>query len=194
MKGFRIPQRSEVSPQNQAIFDRLASMLGIVPNLYAGFALSAHALSTYLALENGKSSLNARQREVIQLIVSQVNDCQYCLTAHTEIARMNGFTDEQVREIRLGSATFDSRLDAIVRLAKSVAENRGQSDDGLMEAFYAAGLTNENLVDLLIVIGYQIVANYLQALFNMPLDFPLAGYWENQLTEHQENMLRHREG
>ena len=186
MKGFRILERNEVTAENQVLFDRLTSMLGIVPNLYAGFAWSANGLSTYLALENGKSSLNARQREVIQLIVSQVNDCVYCLTAHTEIARMNGFTDEQIREIRSGSATFDRRLDAIVKLAKSVAENRGRSDDASLEAFYAAGLTNENLVDLVIVIGHQIVANYLQALINMPLDFPLAGHWENQ--------VRHREG
>ena len=186
MKGFRIPQRNEVTSENQVIFDRLTSMLGTVPNLYAGFAWSAHALSTYLALENGKSSLNARQREAIHLIVSQINDCEYCLTAHSEIARMNGFTKEQIEEIRLGSATFDGRLDAIVKLARSVAENRGRSDELSLQAFYAAGLTNENLVDLVVVIGYNIVANYLQALINTPLDFPLAGNWENT--------LRHREG
>lgn len=186
IKGFRIPQRTEVTEENQAIFDQLTSILGTVPNLYAGFAWSAHALSTYLALENGKSSLNARQREVIQLVVSQVNDCQYCLTAHSEIARMNGFTEEEIREIRRGRATFDPELDAIARLARNVAEKRGRSDDASLKAFYAAGLTNENLVDLVIVVGYQIVANYLQGLINMPLDFPLQGYWEDQ--------LRHREG
>ena len=185
IKGFRIPQRTEVTPENQAIFDRLASMLGTVPNLYAGFAWSAHALSTYLALENGKSSLNARQREAIHLIVSQVNDCQYCLTAHSEIARMNGFTKEQIAEIRLGSAPFDRQLDAIVKLAKSVAENRGRSDEALLQVFFAAGLTNENLVDLVVVIGHMIVANYLQALINAPLDFPLAGNWED-LSRHRE--------
>jgi len=185
MKGFHIPQRTDVTPGNQVIFDQLTSMLGTVPNLYAGFAWSANALSTYLALENSRSSFNARQREVIHLTVSQVNDCLYCITAHSEIARMNGFTEEQIKEIRSGRATFDSQLDAIVRLTKSITENRGRSDEGPLQAFYAAGMTHENLVDLVLVIGYMIIANYLQALINMPTDFPLAAHWENP--------LRHRE-
>jgi uncharacterized peroxidase-related enzyme len=174
IKGFRIPQRTEVTSGNQVIFDQLTSMLGTVPNLYAGFAWSANALSTYLALENGKSSLNARQREVIHLIVSQVNDCGYCITAHTEIARMNGFTEEQIKEIRSGTATFDPRLDAMARLAKSITENKGLSDEPSLQVFYAAGLTNENLVDVVLIVGYTIIANYLHALINTPLDFPLA--------------------
>jgi uncharacterized peroxidase-related enzyme len=186
MKGFSIPRRTEVTQGNQVLFDKLTSILGTVPNLYAGFAWSANALSTYLALENGKSSLNARQREAIHLVVSQINDCQYCITAHAEIARMNGFTEEQIKEIRSGRATFDIRLDAIVRLAKNITENRGRSDEGSLEAFYAAGLTKENLVDVVLVIGYKIIANYLQALINTPLDFPLAAHWENP--------IRHREG
>jgi len=185
IKEFRIPQRNEVTSENQVIFDQLIYMLGTVPNLYAGFAWSAHALSTYLALENGKSSLNARQREAVQLIVSQVNDCGYCLMAHSEIARMNGFTKEEIGEIRNGSASFDPRLDAIVRLAGSVAENRGRCDDTLLQAFFSAGLTNENLVDLVVVIGHMIVANYLQALIKAPLDFPLTGNWED-LSIHRE--------
>ena len=185
MKEFRIPQRNEVTSENQVIFDQLTSMLGTVPNLYAGFAWSAHALSTYLALEKGKSSLNARQREAVHLIVSQVNDCVYCLTAHSEIARMNGFTQEQIGEIRAGSASFDSQLDAIVRLARSVAENRGRCDEALLQSFFSASLTNENLVDLVVVIGHMIVANYLQALIKAPLDFPLAGNWED-LSRHRE--------
>ena len=186
MKSFQIPQRNEVTSENQVIFDQLNSILGTVPNLYAGFAWSAHALSTYLALENGKSSLNARQREAIHLIVSQVNDCKYCLTAHSEIARMNGFTKEQIGEILAGSARFDQQLDAIVSLARSVAENKGRCDETLLQTFFAAGLTNENLVDLVIVIGYTIIANYLQALINTPLDFPLAGDWEDLLRLREE--------
>lgn len=186
MKGFRIPHRTEITSENRALFDKLTSMLGTVPNLYAGFAWSTHALRTYLALENAKSSLNARQREAIHLIVSQVNNCQYCITAHSEIARMNGFTKEQIEEIRTGTATFDRRLDAIVRLAGSVAENKGRCEETLVQSFFAAGLTNENLVDLVVVVGYMIVANYLQALINIPLDFPLAGDWEDVLRHREE--------
>ncbi|HEX3934216.1 MAG TPA: carboxymuconolactone decarboxylase family protein [Puia sp.] len=186
MKGFSFPQRAEVTRSNQIVFDRLTSLLGAVPNLYAGFAWSENALTTYLALENSKSSLNARQREAIHLVVSQVNDCRYCIIAHSQIARMNGFTDEEIKEIRLGTAGFDKGLDAMIQLAKNIAENGGACNDDMLNAFYLAGLTKENLVDIVLVIGYTIIANYLQALIKAPVDFPLTIDWEDP--------LRYREG
>src|ERR1700743_1724938 len=147
MKGLSIPQRSDITPGNRVIFDKLASILGAVPNFFAAVPWSANALSTYLALENSKSSLNARQREAIHLVVSRVNDCRYCIVAHSQIARMNGFTEEQIKEMLVGTAGFDKELDAMIQLAKSIAENGGACNDDMLNAFYLAGLTKENLVD-----------------------------------------------
>ena len=39
-----VPTHDPVSPANQAIFDTLKKQLGFVPNPYATFAHSAHAL------------------------------------------------------------------------------------------------------------------------------------------------------
>ena len=75
MTTFSVPTRDDVTPDNQAIFDNLKKALGFVPNLYATFAYSPTALGTYLALQNAKSSLKPKEREVINLVVSQVNDC-----------------------------------------------------------------------------------------------------------------------
>jgi alkylhydroperoxidase family enzyme len=83
MKTVTVPTYDSVSPGNQAIFDNLKKALGFVPNLYATFAHSETALPTYLALQNAKSSLSAKAREVINLAISEVNQCQYCLAAHT---------------------------------------------------------------------------------------------------------------
>jgi alkylhydroperoxidase family enzyme len=73
MKSFPIPQSGQVSATNQALFDNLKKAVGFVPNLYAVLAHSDHALGNYLALQNGRTSLRAREREVINLVVSQVN-------------------------------------------------------------------------------------------------------------------------
>lgn len=174
MTTINVPTREEVSPANQAIFDTLNSKLGIVPNLYATFAHSEHALGNYLAFQGAKSSLNAKAREVIYLAVSQVNDCEYCLAAHTAIARMNGFDDAQILEIRGGRASFDAKLDALARLAKNIAVKRGHADQALVDAFFAAGWTKANLVDTIVAIGDKTVTNYLHATTRVPVDFPAA--------------------
>lgn len=174
MKTFTIPTAATVSPANQAIFEQLKKGLGMVPNLYATFAHSDNALGNYLTLQNGKSSLNAKEREVINLVVSQVNECAYCLAAHTALGGMVGFKPEQIIEIRKGGASFDPKLDALAKLVKSAAENRGHAAPALIDAFFAAGYTEGNLVDTVVVIGDKIITNYLHALTQVPVDFPAA--------------------
>ncbi len=174
MSFFKIPTRNDVTPDNQGIFDNLTKMLGFVPNLYATFAHSATALGTYLNLQNAKSSLTSKQREVINLVVSQVNTCEYCLSAHTAVGKMVGFTDEQILEIRTGRATFDPKLDALAQFARDVTEHRGHVATAATEAFLAAGWTEGNVVDVVMVIGDKIISNYLHGVTKIEIDFPVA--------------------
>jgi uncharacterized peroxidase-related enzyme len=174
MSFFKIPSRDDVTADNQAIFDNLKKMLNFVPNLYATFAHSATALGTYLTLQNAKSSLNSKQREVINLVVSQVNDCDYCLAAHTAVGKMVGFTDAQILEIRTGRATFDPKLDALAQFVREVAERRGHVAVSATEAFLAAGWTEGSVVDVIMVIGDKIISNYLHGVTKIAIDFPAA--------------------
>ena len=174
MTTIQVPSRDQVAPANQAIFDQLQKALGFVPNLFATFALSQNALGTYMALQHAKSSITGKAREVINLVVSQVNACQYCLAAHTAIGKMHGLTDAQVMEIRRGGASFDPKLDALARLVKNIAVERGHGDPALREAFFAAGWTQENLVDAIVGIGDKTISNYLHSTTQIPVDFPAA--------------------
>jgi uncharacterized peroxidase-related enzyme len=171
---FPVPTRDAVSESNQAIFDKLQSGLGMVPNLYATLAHSPTALGDYLALQNRKSSLKAKEREVINLVVSQVNGCEYCLAAHTVLGKMNGFSDAQILEIRRGQATFDPRLNALATFVHSVAQQRGKPNEALTHALLEAGYTRENIVDVVITIGDKIITNYLHGVTKVPVDFPPA--------------------
>jgi AhpD family alkylhydroperoxidase len=174
MTTINVPTREEVSPANQAIFDNLKKGLGMVPNLYATFAHSETALANYMSFQNAKSSIAGKSREVVNLVVSQVNACQYCLAAHTMLGKMNGFTDEQIMEIRHGRASFDTKFDALAQLVKGITLSRGHVDQLLIDAFFAAGWTKENLVDTIVVIGDKTVSNYLHAATQVPVDFPAA--------------------
>jgi len=171
---FTVPTREEVSPANQVLFDNLKKGLGTVPNLYATMAYSQNALGTYLALSGAKTSLKAKEKEVVNLVTSQVNNCDYCLAAHTYIGKLNGFSDEQILEIRTGRASFDAKLDALAVLTQSFVQTNGRPDATLVDRFYEVGYTNENLVDVIIVIGDKVITNYLHGVTKVPVDFPAA--------------------
>lgn len=174
MENFSIPTKNEVSESNQATFTNLEKAFGFVPNLYAYYGKSETALADYLALQNRKSSLKAKEREVVNLITSQINSCRYCQSAHTALGKMNGFTDEQILELRKGNASFDSKLDALVKFTASVVKNKGNATQESKDAFFAAGYSEVNMIDVVIVVGDKIISNYIHNLTGFAIDFLLA--------------------
>ena len=174
MKTFEVPTREQVNENNQAIFDNLKSNLGFVPNLYASFAHNETALGDYLNLSGRKTTLSGKEKEVINLVVSQVNNCQYCLSAHTAIGKMNGFTDDQILEIRTGLVSFDSKLDALAQFVKNATENRSKPDAEYIEALFEAGYNEASLIDIIILIGDKFITNFIYGSTKIPIDFPVA--------------------
>ena len=176
MPTFQVPTRDQVSVQNQGLFDNLQKGLGFVPNLYATFGLSDNGLGAYLAFQQSqtKGAFKAKEREAINLVVSQANNCVYCQAAHTALGKMNGFSDDQILQLRAGHADFDPKLDVLVKLAKAITETKGHPAPELIDNFVAAGYSLNSVVDLLLLIGDKIIANYLHSITQIPVDFPAA--------------------
>lgn len=181
MTTFKVPSRDEVNSQNQSNFDALQKAIGMVPNLYATIAYSENGLSRYLAFQGAKTSLTNKEKEAVNLVVSQVNGCRYCLSAHTVIGKMNGFSDADTIDIRSGHSK-DAKLDALVTLAKDITENKGRVSPANLDAFYAAGYSNGSLVDVILQVSDKIAMNYLHNLTQIPVDFPVAADIEDAVN------------
>lgn len=173
MTTFTVPTRDQVTPANQDIFDNLQKALGFVPNLYATIAHSDNGLSRFLAYQNAKTSLNNKEKEAVNLIVSQVNGCVYCQSAHLVLGKMNGFSEDQLLDIRKGKST-DAKLNALVQLSAEITQNKGNASTEAVDAFFAQGYTHENLVDLILQVSDKTALNFLHNLTQVPVDFPLA--------------------
>lgn len=83
---------------------------------------------------------------------------------------MNGFAVEQIEEIKQGSASFDTQLDALVKLAKDVTVKRGKPNQTLLKNFFEAGFDKEHLIDTLIVIGDTTISNLVNCVAQTPID------------------------
>lgn len=107
-------------------------------------------------------------------MVSQVNNCAYCLAARTAVGKMLGYTPDQILEIRGGGVSFDPHLDALAKLVRNIALERGHADPALVQAFFAVGWTDGNLVDTILAVGDKMITNFLHATTLVPMDFPVA--------------------
>jgi alkylhydroperoxidase family enzyme len=83
---------------------------------------------------------------------------------------MNGFTEEEILDIRSAKAT-DNKLNALVQLAEAITKNRGNANADLVDAFFAQGYTNESLVDLILQVSEKTAMNYLHNLTQVPVDY-----------------------
>lgn len=176
MKTITVPSKDQLSAESQTILESVEKKMGKIPNLYATIGHSSSALKSMLETEASlahDSSFSAKEREAINLVVSQVNACDYCLAAHTAIAKMRGFTEDETIEIRKGSFS-DARLDAAIKLAQSIANNKGNAGNAALENFFNAGYDEKALVELSALVALRSFTNYVFANTQIPVDFPLA--------------------
>jgi len=174
MARFSIPTKAEVTEDNQLIFDNLEKGLGFVPNLYAYYATNETALGDYLTFQNRKSTLSKKEIEIVNLVVSQYNDCGYCLSAHTVVAGMNGFSSEEILEVRNNTTHKDSKLAALADFTLAVTKEKGKVSNQQKENFFAAGYSEANLIDVVLKIGDKVISNYIHNIADFAIDFPLA--------------------
>jgi len=174
LKKIAVPTKDQVNEESQVIFDQLKSKLGMVPNLYATIGYSSNALSSYLTYSNsaGKGSFTTKEKEAIMLAVSEVNNCDYCKSAHTAIAKMNGFTQEETVQLRQATIE-DERLNALTSLAKEVAEKAGHVSDEAKQRFFDQGFDEKALIDFVSVVTAITFTNYVHSITDIEIDFPL---------------------
>lgn len=169
-----LPGEAGINKKNKDFTAYFNKRLGHTPNLLLAMMHSDNALSNYYSFHRRKTSLSKREVEAITLTVSQCNHAMYCLSAHTMIAKLNGFSDEEILELRSGAASFDSRLDALVKLAGCLTLHACNINDRLIEDFFAKGYTKEHFMDMLQVIGDAFITNITGNVFQFPIDYPLA--------------------
>lgn len=172
MHTFCIPKKEDVSPLNKKYFDYFNDKLGIMPNLYAILAYSDTGLETYVQLQSRKQLLTIEEKEVISLVVGAFNESAYCLQSHAMIARLNGFSEQQIAEIKTGTAAFDPKYDTLARLTYSMVLNRCKPEDSTLDQFFSMGYTNSHLVDVVLCIGANMISNMLTRTMDVPLDNP----------------------
>jgi len=167
MQGFEIhtvatrPELAEV-----------AARYGFVPNLFAILAEAPAALETYATLASilDKTSLSPTERQIVLLAVSHENGCGYCMAAHSAIAGMLGVSAEVIAALRDGQPLAEPRLEALRTLTTRIVRDRGFLPPAQVQAFFDAGYTRAQLLEVLVGVAIKTFSNYVNHLAETPLD------------------------
>ena len=154
------------------IFD--GPLKGMHINIFKGFANSPAALQGFLGFKSGLGSgeLSPAEAEIVALIVGERNSCDYCVAAHTTIAKSSGLTEDQTIAARKGDALGDARLDAIATFTRALVEKRGFVDDADLDAFRGAGFGDSEIVEVIAHLALNTFTNYFNHVNETEVDFP----------------------
>ncbi len=145
---------------------------GFVPNLLGLMAGAPTNLKAYLMLGQalGETTFTPVEQQVIALTVSRINECTYCMAAHSGIAKMAGMSDITLASLREGDSLDEARLDALATFVAAVVTKRGRVSLDDQAAFFAAGFSQSQVLEALVGVTMKTLSNYTNHIAETPLD------------------------
>jgi uncharacterized peroxidase-related enzyme len=178
-KESKMSRIQAIDPEQTAgkVQDLLAGVhrsLGVTPNLYRVTAQSPAALESMLGLTGSlaKGRLGARIRESIALAVAEVDQCDYCLSAHAALGKGAGLNDDDIDVAREGRAT-DPRTAAMLRFAQLVTLKRGQIAETDLAEVRRSGVADGEILEIVAHVALNVFTNYVNLVAETEIDFPV---------------------
>ncbi len=172
MKNIDTINPEAATGKAKELLDAVQGKLGMVPNMIRALANSPAALEVYLgfgALDHG--SLSPALREQIALTVAEVNNCEYCLAAHSAIGTMVGLSEEQIIDSRRATAS-DSQTATALRFAKALVTKQGWASAEELDQVRAAGFDDGDITEIVAHVSKNIFTNYFNHVAEVEIDFP----------------------
>ncbi|WP_301099408.1 carboxymuconolactone decarboxylase family protein [Otariodibacter sp.] len=180
MSTFQIHTYETAPEQSKEILKAVKNTNGFVPNLIGVLANAPTALETYRTVGgiNGRNSLTAEEREVVQITAAVVNGCGFCVAGHTKIAlKLLNMPKEVVEAIRTTTRIeSDHKLDTLARFTLTVMLQKAKLSEAQLKVFFDAGYTQQNAIDVILGVSLATLCNYVNNIANTPINPELQGF------------------
>ncbi len=143
-----------------------------IPNLEGILAESPATLKSGMALWDlfESSSFSSIEQQVVYLTANYEHGCNYCMAAHSGLAKMIGMAPEDIEALRLGEPLADKKLQALRYFTRQMIEARGWVTDEDIKNFLAAGYTKRHVLEVILGIAVKTIHNYTNHIAETPLD------------------------
>ncbi len=169
----------EATGKTKELFIAIQGKLGVVPNMMRTMGNSPALLEAYLnfsgALAHGK--LGAKTGELLAMTVSEKNNCDYCLSAHTYIGeKLVRINASALTDARNGNSD-DIKTAAALNFATILTAKQGLVTDADVAAVKAAGFTDGEVGEIVGHVALNVLTNYFNNTAKTDIDFPVVhGY------------------
>lgn len=165
--------QAELGQTTKAYFAKCEEKLGLVPNVLLAYAFDEKKLRAFTDMYNdlmlGESGLSKLEREMIAVVVSSINHCFYCLTAHgAAVRQLSGepaLGEMMVMNFR--AAELPSRQRAMLEFAVKLTEGPAKIVEADRAALREAGFTDRDIWDIASTAAFFNMSNRVAAAVDM---------------------------
>jgi uncharacterized peroxidase-related enzyme len=154
-------------------FGEVPTKFAQAQNLFRVLANSPASFEGFMALAASlaRGTLDEKTREQLALAIAESNLCPYCLGSHAAAAAKIGLSQLEIDDAIRATAK-DARIDAILKLARSIIVQRGELTDADLARARTVGVTDSEIVETVANVALNIFENYMSHVARVQTDFP----------------------
>ena len=175
--NLEVLNKDNAPQEARGLLEKAEQNYGFVPNILGVMANSPALLEAYMSLSRifENTSFSAAEKQTVLLAVSTENDCGYCKSAHTTIAKMQNVDASVLKAIVNGDKLPDNKLDALFNFTRTMVKERGHPSNDDLQKFFDAGFSEAQVQDVIVGIGMKTLSNYNNHIAETPVDDQFKG-------------------
>lgn len=157
---------------SKSLLEKSQKAYGMIPGLHGVLAGSPGIYEAYQTLHElfVNSSFNEEELTVVWQTINVEHGCHYCVPAHTGIAKMMKVDDAITEALRNETPLENLRLEALRTMTLTIVRNRGNVTQEDLNAFYAAGYDERQVLEIILGLSQKTISNYVNHIANTPVD------------------------
>jgi AhpD family alkylhydroperoxidase len=170
---FHLHSAESAPPRARPAITKIIESWGFLPNLARVMAESPAALELLLAgyaALSVNSTLSSAEQQLVSVVASRENDCEYCVAAHSTMALGAGLSPEVLAAAREGTRIGDPRLSVLRATTEQLVRNRGWLDVESKRSFLVAGYQPGQLFEVVGWLALKLLTNYTNHIAETPVD------------------------
>ncbi|MEZ8104712.1 carboxymuconolactone decarboxylase family protein [Vibrio clamense] len=172
MSDFKFHTVETAPEKSKSMLEGAVKQMGSIPGLYAVMAESPETLKAYQQLHQQftNTSFDAEELTVVWQTINVEHECKFCVPAHTAIAHSMKVDPALTEALRNQEAMPTEKLQALHDFTLSVVRERGNVSDEEMNAFFAAGYGQQQVLEVILGLSQKVISNYVNHVAKTPVD------------------------
>ena len=180
MAYIKMISEDEAQGDVKSLYNDYLAPWGGVDNILKIHGLLPHTLKPHYDLYKsamfGKGPLTRRQREMIAVVVSHANRCQYCIHHHSDalyrVTKDRKLSEAMRTDYRLAETTKGERV--MLEFAEQLTREPGSDQFPFVQRLREHHFTDDAILHITLIISYF---NFVNRIAN-GLGVELEGYWK----------------